>query len=322
MEWLIQGLALFIALFLAVVKSLHYAPGTTSDFELRRLVEEGNEMAQTEIDRRHTLPMLIAMQRLKEVLLVALLAALLLGTHTTWLGLVLTAGYLLLAELVAARGWVTKLAGALQRAVERTWARPVAHFSTVIRPFAPTLRAHEVKLGSRRELQQLIAADEQVLTAKDRARVLGALEFGGHTVAGIMVPRERVVSVESSETVGPVLLDNLHRAGYNIFPVIKKDLDHLQGLLYVGDIAAPDPEVKTVKDALRPTVYYLPESAPLEAVITASMQTGRQFFMVVNDAGSVTGLITLRDALLKLMGSAAATEVYTATDPKAVRNSG
>ncbi len=319
MEWFIQGLALLITLFLAVVKSLHYVPAKTSDFELSRLAEQGDTRAQAELQRHHMLPILIALQRLKEVLLVALLATLLLGTHEAWAGLLLCAGYLLIAELAAARGWVTSIAGYLQGAIEKRMVQPASKFASVVRPFAPQFRAHTIHLSSRSELQQLIAADDHVLNSEDKARVLGALHFSDHTIAGIMVPRSRIVTVDADETVGPVLLDRLHKSGFNVYPVVKKDLNSLQGLLYVRDILEPAPEVTKVKDALRPGVYYLPESAPLAVVLSSSLQSGRQLFIVVGDNGNITGLVTLRDALVKLLGSAPPIQNYLSTDSKKVQ---
>lgn len=319
MEWLIQGLALLITAFLAVVKSLHYVPAQTSDFELSRLAEQGNAEAQAALQRHHVLPILIALQRLKEVLLIALLATLLLGTHEAWVGLLLCAAYLLLAELAAARGWMTPVAGYLQRAIESRMMQPAAGFASVVRPFAPKFRTHAIQLGSRSELQQLIAADDHVLNADDKARLLGALQFSDHTIAGIMVPRDRIVTVDADETVGAVLLDRLHKSGFNIYPVVKKDLNNLQGLLYMRDVIEPAPELKKVKDALRPGVYYLPESAPLSVVLASSLQSGRQLFIVVGDNGNITGLVTLRDALVKLLGSAPPAQNYLSTDPKKVK---
>lgn len=319
MEWLIQGLALLITLFLAVVKSLHYAPNQTSDFELNRLAEQGNTEAQAMLQRHHILPSLIALQRLKEVLLIALLATLLLGTHQPWLGLLLCAGYLLVAELAAARGWLKPVAKYLQKAIENRMVQPASKFASVVRPFAPKFRAHTLRLSSRSELQQLIAADDHVLNSQDKARVLGALQFSDHTIAGVMVNRDRIATVDVDETIGAVLLDRLHKTGYNIYPVVKKGLDNIQGLLYMRDIMEPAAELKKVSDALRPGVYYLPESAPLTAVLSASLQSGRQLFIVVGDNGNITGLVTLRDALVKLLGSPPPAENYLSTDPKKVK---
>jgi CBS domain containing-hemolysin-like protein len=318
MEWLIQGLALLITIFLAIVKSLHYVPAQTSDFELGRLAEQGDAEAQSELQRRHALPALIALQRLKEVLLIALLATILLGTHEAWAGLLLCAVYLLIAEFVAARGWLAPIAGSLQAAIERRVASS-SKVAAAVKPFAPKFKAHALELSSRSELQQLIAADDHVFNSDEKARLLGALQFSDHTIAGIMVPRDRIVTVEADETVGAVLLDRLHKSGYNIYPVVKKDLNNLQGLLYMSDILEPAAELKKVKDALRPTVCYLPESAPLSVVFRSSLQSGRQLFIVIGDNGNITGLVTLRDALVKLLGSPPPAGNYLSTDPKKVQ---
>jgi CBS domain containing-hemolysin-like protein len=60
--------------------------------------------------------------------------------------------------------------------------------------------------------------------------------------------------------------------------------------------------VEKVADATRPAVYYLPQDALITEVISASLKTGRQLFLVRNEADEIVGLITLADVLAKVLG--------------------
>lgn len=319
MEIVIQITALLLSLLLALFKSFRYQPSGLSEFELGQRADAGDHQAHYELSMMQLARPLAGLTVLRSVLLVSLLAVLLLGTHELWLGLLLLLAYWLLAELLAARGWLDGLAARLQQLIEPPTINLVYSARNLLNLWAPrTAAGAEPQIGSRQDIERLIANDENVLTPRQKARLLGALSLGDLTVADAMVPRTHMVTVGGSETVGPLLLDKLHQAGHKIFPVTKKNGD-IQGLLYLGDIVSGHPDIKTVKDALRPSVHYIGARQPLSAVLVASLQSGRQLFIVVDDNANTQGLVTLRDALVKLMGTPPPGETYTSTDPMKVK---
>ena len=303
MEWLIQIIAIILSLLLAAVKSMRYQPNNLSEFELDRQIKAGNDAAVAERDRRALLPTYLALQYTKEVAISVIIAVLMLSTHTSAVGALLTALYFALAYVVAARGWITKWVNGLQRRLEPRLSRYVIKMTPLFGWLAPKPSGvRGGSIASRDELRQLIKNDEKLLGMQDKARLLGAFDFGSLTVADAMVPRDNIVTVDIKETVGPVLLDRLHKDKHNVYVVIKKDLDHIKGLLYMSDLSPLDPEIETVKDAVRPSVHYIPAHAALQEVISAALMTGRQLFIVVNDEGETQGLVTLADALNFLFG--------------------
>lgn len=303
MEWFVLITAFLFSGVLALVKSLNYYPSGHSASELDRKVKAGEAAAQYEAFRRPLLPTLIALRTLKEVVLTIALAWLLLATHELWPGLLLLLFWLLVAEIITVRGWVQPLAAALQRRIEPSIIHLVASMRMVWAWLAPRRAGvSEYSLASKEELRELVQRDTAILSSSERARVISGLDFDTKKISDVMVPRERIVTVTLSETVGPVLLDRLHTAGHSVFPVIKKDLDHIEGFLYMRDVVSPHPEVKTVEDAVRPLVHYVQASAPLSEVLSAALDTGRQLFIVKGTHDKVTGLITLSDVLVQLTG--------------------
>jgi hypothetical protein len=303
MEWIILAAALFLSLLLALTKSLRYAPNGMSDFELARLLRADNKTAQAEERRRAMLPAYIAAQHLKEILLVVGLVWLLFATHTAPIAALASFGFIALAYSVAARGWLDGVARQIQLKFEPLLGAYEAKAFIFTGWLAPKhIAVGGAGIASRDELRQLIAADSQLLAPNDKARLLGAFDFGSMLVADAMVPRNKIVTVDIKETVGPLLLDRLHKDPHNIFVVVKKDLDSIKGLLYMHDLSPLDPDIKEVADAIRPTVHYLPVDAGLQDVLAASLFTGRQLFIAVDDDGKTKGLITLADALTHLNG--------------------
>lgn len=321
MELLIQLGAIFLTLVVILNMRARYEPNSLSDAELLRRVEANDPAAMFEQQRRELMSALVGFRAVRVAIFLASLVTLLVATHEWWVGLLLVCGYYLIAELIMAKGWFDNLAARVQHQFELRGLPIVAALAPVFRVFAPRYLQTEVmpELASRDDLSDLIERDTRVLTPGEKSGLLASMHFGQLRVADIMVPRGEVVVVGVGETVGPVLLDRLHKAGHKIYPVVKKDLDHIQGFLYVGDIAHADPEIDTVKDALRPTVHYISANAPLAGLLSASLQSGRQLFIVVDDNGNTQGLATLQDAIVRLLGAAPPDHFYTSTDPKKVK---
>lgn len=316
MEWIIQLGAIVIGIMLSMVWALRYDPNALSEFELQRLVNAGEPAAKAEQERRALLPTYQALCAVKEALLVTLLAILLVPTHSWWLGGLLFLLYLGGARAAASRGWIGSWVWKLQARFEKHYRGHVRKMAPFLQLLAPKkIFAADTSIASRDELRQLIATDTSLLSPDDKARLLGAFDFGTHTVADAMVPRNNIVTVDIKETVGPVLLDRLHKANHRVFVVVKKDPDHIKGLLYMHDITPLNPEINEVKDALRPTVHYLSHKSSLQDVLTASLITGRQLFIAVDDEGLTKGLITLADALQYLCGEPLPKVVPVSTTP-------
>ncbi|HKX72430.1 MAG TPA: hypothetical protein VJM32_00255 [Candidatus Saccharimonadales bacterium] len=304
MEILILASAISLAGAIALIRGFQFAPSELSEFELARRADEGDGTAAYELYRRPLLPTLSGLRSFKIVLLTSLLATLLVATHEWWIGLLLLLAIWLATELTIAKGWLASAAHGLQRFLEPRIITTVRHASSVLKHLAPhhaALRAQAI--GSREELVEVITHDTRFLTAAEKARVQSALTFDDLKVVDVMVARDKIATVDVKETVGPVLLDKLHKDGHRIFVAVKKDLDHIQGLLYMRDVTSGHPEIKTVADATRPLAPRVSQDAPLSEILSAALLTGKQLFIVIDEKNDVKGLITLADALARLNGS-------------------
>jgi magnesium and cobalt transporter len=187
--------------------------------------------------------------------------------------------------------------------IEPRIIKSVHHVAVVAKHLAPHHSGtHGPAVGSRTELLHIIDTDSTFLSTQEKQQVQAALAFGDVKISDVMVPRDNIATVNIKETVGPILLDRLHKDGHSVFVVVKKDIDDIKGLLYMADATSGHPDIKTVKDALRPSVPYVPADAPLGHILGAALSTGRQFFIATDGKGKTLGLITLADALHALHG--------------------
>lgn len=155
-----------------------------------------------------------------------------------------------------------------------------------------------LRLIEQQRLQPDNRMSEEVLDLASRA-----LQFDKRKVVDITVPRKQVKVVGLSETVGPILLDELHASGHTRFPVYKKDVNDIVGTLQLITLDEAKQGGK-VSDFTDKKVAYLHEKDSLADGLRAVYRTKQQLFVVVNSFDEYVGIVTLEDILYALLGTA------------------
>jgi len=155
------------------------------------------------------------------------------------------------------------------------------------------------------ELQLLLdeSAGHGALAAEEHALLTRSLELSGLTAADAMTARRDIVAVAAGVTV-EVAAAEAHRTGRSRVVVHEGDLDHVRGFVHVKDLLTlPDGSWSTtlVGDVARP-ILVTPERHRLEDLLL-EMRTGRDHIgLVVDEHGTVVGVVTLEDVIEELVG--------------------
>jgi len=199
-------------------------------------------------------------------------------------------------------------------------ARPFRAFALVVRPFIRLLnmmanalvrlcgvepQAELAQVHSPADLVMLVeeSAEHGAIAADQRLLFARALDLSGLDAESAMIPRADVVAVQGAATV-----DELERVasstGRSRLPVYTVDLDHVLGVLHVKDLLTlrQDERSATTAATLARPALVVPESKPLEDVMLAMRQQRQHVALVVDEYGSVSGLVTLEDVLEELIG--------------------
>lgn len=125
------------------------------------------------------------------------------------------------------------------------------------------------------------------------------------TAEDVMTPRGLVLGFPADVTLAECR-DGLLESTYSQFPVYEEDLDTVVGALWLRDalgaLARGDGD-KRVRDVMRPA-RFVPQSRTVEDVLR-DLQTGRNRMIVVLDEyGSMLGIITMDDLVEELVGEA------------------
>jgi CBS domain containing-hemolysin-like protein len=164
--------------------------------------------------------------------------------------------------------------------------------------------------------RQLVQPDNRIeQTELDIA--LHALTFGDDTVAQHLTPRRVVKAVNADDSLGPILMDELHKSGHSRFPVYAGKTDNIVGTLYLRDLVHAKAG-GTAKEVMKPGVAYVHEEQSLYDALQAILRTHRQLFVVVNSFEEYVGIITIEDILETILGKPIIDEFDQYDDLRAV----
>ena len=127
-----------------------------------------------------------------------------------------------------------------------------------------------------------------------------ALRFDDHKVRDIMTPRKRIKTVLADDTIGPILIDEVHKSGQDHVLVRESRKGE-----FVGTLAFKQLDIKSsgkVRDIMADTIYYLHENDPLSQALHAFFATNRSIFVVVNNFEECAGVLTIESVLKQLLG--------------------
>ncbi len=133
----------------------------------------------------------------------------------------------------------------------------------------------------------------------DRAR--RALRFGSKTVGDIYVPRKAVIGVKPTDSVGPKLMDQLHKSGHTIFPVIEGKSEKVVGIIRLEDIVNIKHSI-SISEIMNTDIHYVYDDALINNILDDFFESRGLIFVVENKFNEFVGIVTLQDVLRLITG--------------------
>jgi CBS domain containing-hemolysin-like protein len=143
------------------------------------------------------------------------------------------------------------------------------------------------------------------------------LTFGSKRIREYLTPRRVVKCVSVEESIGPILMGELHKSGHSRFPVYDGKKDNIVGILYLRDLVATNKK-GSVKQLVRKDVFYLHEEETLYDALQAALKTRNQLFIVVNGFEEYVGIISVEDVIEQIIGQKIVDEFDQHEDLRAV----
>jgi CBS domain containing-hemolysin-like protein len=153
------------------------------------------------------------------------------------------------------------------------------------------------------------APDEDVepeLPESARVLLQQAVVLTRTDVGELMTPRSMIISLPSTVSAAEAATA-FRRTGLSRVPIFEESRDDIVGILYAKDLFARMTDARTLRvisprDLVRPALF-VPESKNAYDLLEELRLERRHFAVVLDEYGSVAGLVTLEDLLEELVGS-------------------
>lgn len=190
--------------------------------------------------------------------------------------------------------------------VVRLFSWPMSIFSSCTAFFFRALGVapRETPTVTEEEITSMIeqGAEEGVLKEVEEEMVKRVLRLDKWTVNALMTPRKDVEAIDITAPFGENLALML-KTGHSFFPVYEGDLDHLLGVISLKDVLEARLEGLHVelKELVRRPLLIPTGTVALKLIEQLKVSGGR-IAIVVDQHGTLDGVITLHDILEALVG--------------------
>ncbi|MBT5225657.1 MAG: HlyC/CorC family transporter [Candidatus Marinimicrobia bacterium] len=159
--------------------------------------------------------------------------------------------------------------------------------------------------ASREELLAMaeISEDEGSIDEQEGDIIENLMKLDDIAIEEVMTPRSVVFALNQNRTVGEVV-EKHSPIAFSRIPVFDEDLDNVIGLVnrytLVNEQAEDRFDIK-MSELMKP-IHIVKERESVSDVLDQFVKRRQQIFMVTDDFGTTTGLISLEDAIETLLG--------------------
>jgi putative hemolysin len=164
----------------------------------------------------------------------------------------------------------------------------------------------EHEAHSEAELRMLLSssAEQGEIEHEEQEMLYKVFDFADKEVADVMVSRPEVVAISIALPAEEALKAVLE-SPYTRYPIYRESLDDIVGVLHIRDLigALHDRDIVSVdlETLVRPA-YMVPETKDLGALLTEFRRTNQHMAIVIDEYGSMEGIVTLEDLLEEIVG--------------------
>ncbi len=331
--WITAGFIALLLLLSAFFSGSETALTAASRGKLRAQADKGNKGAKQALDVTEDTERLIGAVLLGNNLVNILAASLATALFTRLFGesgvalatLMMTFLVLVFAEVLPKTYAITNPEAAAAR-VSPVIRLVVIVFSPIVgairwfvrlmlRLFGVKVDPDSQMLAVREEIAGAISLghSEGVVEKEDRDRILGALDLHDRTVEEIMLHRSKIEMINVADDPQAVLAQCLNSA-HTRLPLYRDDPENIIGVIHAKDLLRAMHKLMVQKEAsfealndfdvmkVAKKPYFVPETTTLDDQMRQFLRRHAHFALVVDEYGSLQGLITLEDILEEIVG--------------------
>lgn len=152
--------------------------------------------------------------------------------------------------------------------------------------------------GVLKEAEEMNLIDKNILDMMEET-----LEFSSMQVRDVMIPRPQMIVVRYNEKPKE-FLSRIIDSSHSRFPVVDEDSEEVKGILLAKELLPYgfDSSKSFYLDQVMRPVNFIPESKKLDSLLEEFRKKRYHMAIVVDEYGSVSGLVTIEDILEEIVG--------------------
>ena len=157
---------------------------------------------------------------------------------------------------------------------------------------------------TKEEIRHIVAEslESGEVTSGEQKLIHNIFEFTHTQVREVMVPRQRIVSLDINRPRQEIIQTVLNNQ-FSRYPVYREDIENVVGFIHTKDLlgqVVTNPEA-SFDTLMRPT-FFVPEAKKVDVLLREMQQRRLHLALVVDEYGALSGLVTTEDLLEELVG--------------------
>lgn len=154
------------------------------------------------------------------------------------------------------------------------------------------------------ELRTIVDEAGELIPDRHQGMLLNILDLEHGTIEDIMIPRNETFAININDDEEKIVKE-LQECTYTRIPVYEDDIDNIIGILHMRSLGKLLTGAKFTKAAFRAILrepVFAPEATSLHMQLMNFQKQKRRLAIIVDEYGSVMGLVTLEDILEEIVG--------------------
>ena len=144
-----------------------------------------------------------------------------------------------------------------------------------------------------------VGEKEGLIEREEREIISSVFKFGDLTVKEVMTPVEKIICLETEETVAQAI-QKIKQSGHSRLPVIDQNINNILGVVFAKDLLNAIKSDK-VSDFMRP-VLFIPGIKKVNELMEQMQAEYKHLAIVIDEFGHTLGLVSLEDLLEEIVG--------------------